>query len=66
MLAAFALCKGHARLILDLWLALALGAIRDKPLSLVEFVVMFSYCAHAPASGVSLLSKRQLYRHAVS
>ena len=42
MLAAFALCKGHARLILNLWLALALRAMGDKPLSLVEFVVMFS------------------------
>ena len=42
MLAAFAFCERNARLILKLWLALALGAMGDKPLSLVEFVVMFS------------------------
>ena len=42
MFAAFAFRESHTRLILDLRLALALRTMGDKPLSLVEFVVMFS------------------------
>lgn len=47
MLAAFAFCKRNARLILKFWLAFALRTMGDKPLSLVEFVVVFNKCSHA-------------------